>query len=178
MTDTQWPRYEVFVQERPERPHQHAGSVHAPDDEIALQNARDVFVRRPECTSLWVAPAAAITGATAQALAERSAEGVAAQADRGDHAFEVFAKVEQRGTLIHIGQVAASSAEAALAASRHLAAANGALVLWVVPSGRVTRSGENDVAPMFAPASTKVYRDQAYYHVQTMLQRMRRSRQP
>jgi len=177
MTDTQWPRYEVFVQERPGRPHQHAGSVHAPDDEIALQNARDVFVRRPECISLWVAPAAAITGVTAQELAERGAA-PEAQADGDDHAFEVFAKVEQRGTLIHIGQVAASSAAVALAASRRLADANGALVLWVVPSGRVTRSDEADVAPMFAPASTKAYRDQAFYHVQTALQRMRRSRQP
>ena len=46
MTDTQWPLYEVFEQERPGQPHRNAGAVHAPDPELALQNARDVFVRR------------------------------------------------------------------------------------------------------------------------------------
>jgi ring-1,2-phenylacetyl-CoA epoxidase subunit PaaB len=58
--DSQWPRYEVFKQDRPGRPHQNVGSVHAPDAELALQNARDVFARRPSCHSLWVVPAEVI----------------------------------------------------------------------------------------------------------------------
>jgi len=39
MTDTQWHRFEVFVQEKAGEPHQNVGAVHAPDEEIALQNA-------------------------------------------------------------------------------------------------------------------------------------------
>src|SRR5262245_16462431 len=69
LMDTQWPRYEVFEQERPDQPHHNAGAVHAPDAELALQNARDVFVRRPDCYSLWVAPASAIRSWTAEELA-------------------------------------------------------------------------------------------------------------
>lgn len=59
--DTQWPLWEVFIQTRPGQPHKHCGSVHAPDAEIALQNARDVYARRNEGTNLWVVPTVAIT---------------------------------------------------------------------------------------------------------------------
>ncbi|RMF54809.1 MAG: 1,2-phenylacetyl-CoA epoxidase subunit B [Calditrichaeota bacterium] len=63
-TDTQWPLWEVFVQEKQGAPHEHAGSVHAPDAEIALQNARDVYARRGRLLSIWVVPSAAITATT------------------------------------------------------------------------------------------------------------------
>lgn len=57
----QWPLWEVFTQAPGGKPHEHAGSVHAPDAEIALQNARDVYTRRGEAVSLWVVPSVAIT---------------------------------------------------------------------------------------------------------------------
>ncbi|MGE0555469.1 MAG: 1,2-phenylacetyl-CoA epoxidase subunit PaaB [Gemmatimonadales bacterium] len=56
----QWPLWEVFTQPPGGKPHEHAGSVHAPDAEIALQNARDVYTRRGEAVSLWVVQSAAI----------------------------------------------------------------------------------------------------------------------
>lgn len=62
--DTQWALWEVFTQEEPGAPHQHAGSVHAADAEQALQNARDVYARRNEAVNLWVVPSAAITAST------------------------------------------------------------------------------------------------------------------
>ena len=52
--DSQWPLWEVFVQEKSGAPHEHAGSLHAPDGEMALQNARDVYARRGEPASIWV----------------------------------------------------------------------------------------------------------------------------
>lgn len=55
--DTQWPLWEVFVQDKDGSPHVHAGSVHATDRELALQNARDTFARRGRLASLWVVPA-------------------------------------------------------------------------------------------------------------------------
>jgi ring-1,2-phenylacetyl-CoA epoxidase subunit PaaB len=57
----QWPLWEVFAQDQPAGPHVHSGSVHAPDAEMALQNARDVYARRGEALSLWVVPSTAIT---------------------------------------------------------------------------------------------------------------------
>ena len=44
--------------------HTHVGSVHAPDAEMALRNARDVYTRRQEGVSIWVVPAAAITASS------------------------------------------------------------------------------------------------------------------
>ena len=41
--------------------HVHAGSLHAPDAELAVRNARDVYTRRGEGVSIWVVPAEAIT---------------------------------------------------------------------------------------------------------------------
>jgi ring-1,2-phenylacetyl-CoA epoxidase subunit PaaB len=62
--DTQWPLWEVFVQEKSGAPHEHAGSVHAPDAELALQNARDAYARRGPVTSLWVVEARHISATT------------------------------------------------------------------------------------------------------------------
>ena len=57
VNDTQWPLWEVFIQSNPGIPHKHAGSLHAADEEMALQNARDVYSRRNEGISIWVVEA-------------------------------------------------------------------------------------------------------------------------
>ena len=62
--DTQWKLYEVFTQEKAGKPFEHAGSLRAPDDELALLNARDVYSRRNEAISIWVVPSSSITAST------------------------------------------------------------------------------------------------------------------
>ncbi len=59
--DEQWPLWEVFIAKKAGTAHKHVGSVHAPDEEMALQNARDVYTRRNEGKSIWVVPSAKIT---------------------------------------------------------------------------------------------------------------------
>lgn len=59
--ETQWPLWEVFTQKAAGEPHEHAGSVHAVDAEMALQNARDVYGRRGSVVSMWVVPSNVIT---------------------------------------------------------------------------------------------------------------------
>lgn len=44
--------------------HEHAGSVRAADDEMALQNARDVYARRFHPLSIWVVRTDDITSST------------------------------------------------------------------------------------------------------------------
>ncbi len=58
------PVWEVFTQKKDGEPHEHAGSVHAADAELALQNARDVYSRRNEAISIWVVPATAIVASS------------------------------------------------------------------------------------------------------------------
>lgn len=49
-----WPLWEVFVRQKRGLSHVHAGSLHAPDVETAIQHARDVYTRRMEGVSIWV----------------------------------------------------------------------------------------------------------------------------
>ena len=56
MTDKEWPLYEVFIRAKSGLSHRHAGSVHAPDDQMALDHARDTYTRRMEGVSIWVVP--------------------------------------------------------------------------------------------------------------------------
>lgn len=60
----EWPLWEVFIRSRQGLSHRHVGSLHAADAEMALSNARDVYTRRQEGTSIWVVPAAAITASS------------------------------------------------------------------------------------------------------------------
>jgi ring-1,2-phenylacetyl-CoA epoxidase subunit PaaB len=46
--------YEVFQQTREGEPMAHVGSLNAPNDEMAMQYARDIFSRRYEALRLWV----------------------------------------------------------------------------------------------------------------------------
>ena len=61
---SQGPLWEVFIQASPGIPHKHAGSVHAPDAEMALQNARDVYTRRKEGINIWVVEAKYVSAST------------------------------------------------------------------------------------------------------------------
>ncbi|WP_270935023.1 1,2-phenylacetyl-CoA epoxidase subunit PaaB [Falsiroseomonas oryzae] len=61
MPEANMPIWEVFIRARAGLAHRHAGSVHAPDAEMALQAARDTYTRRGEGLSIWVVPSAAIT---------------------------------------------------------------------------------------------------------------------
>ena len=56
-----WPMWEVFIRQRRGMSHVHSGSLHAPDAETAVQNARDVYTRRLEGVSIWVVPSTALT---------------------------------------------------------------------------------------------------------------------
>ena len=59
-----WPLWEVFIRSRQGLGHKHAGSLHAADAQMAIQNARDVYTRRQEGVSIWVVPAQAITASS------------------------------------------------------------------------------------------------------------------
>ena len=56
--------WEVFVRPRRGLSHQHVGSLHADDGELALQHARDLFTRREEGVSIWVVPSSAVVASS------------------------------------------------------------------------------------------------------------------
>ncbi|MEO6948718.1 MAG: 1,2-phenylacetyl-CoA epoxidase subunit PaaB [Ginsengibacter sp.] len=48
------PLWEVFIRSKQGLDHKHAGSLHAADAKMAIENARDVYTRRMEGVSIWV----------------------------------------------------------------------------------------------------------------------------
>ncbi|MFJ7141594.1 1,2-phenylacetyl-CoA epoxidase subunit PaaB [Pseudomonas protegens] len=61
---SEWTLYEVFVRSKHGLNHKHVGSVHAADDAMAMNNARDLYTRRSEGVSLWVVPSAQIAASS------------------------------------------------------------------------------------------------------------------
>ena len=164
--DTQWPRYEVFKQDSERKVHEAVGSVHAPDGEMALLAARNVFVRRPSAVSLWVAPAEGILSRTAEELA---ANPVVVPEGMGEtETFLVFTKTSQRRSMTfvrYVGEVVADTAVSALALAYHDPAfePEEVFVWWVVRDTAVFRSDPADVESYFDPARDKTYRQQSAY---------------
>ncbi|MEX1248007.1 MAG: hypothetical protein WEA61_05950 [Anaerolineales bacterium] len=170
MPDTQWPRFMVFQQSGEAEPLLHNGTVHAPDVEMALLNARDVFARRPEAVSMWVVPADAIYTQTREELAA----GLPADPATGQPAdYYVFAKFSEQTQCSYVGEVRAGSPQAAMRAAIEKFRGQDPLWWWVFPASVVVRSDAGEAGPMFAPARAKTFKDQAEYPVVTMMRQLR-----
>jgi ring-1,2-phenylacetyl-CoA epoxidase subunit PaaB len=61
MNRSEWPLWEIFIRSQHGLAHKHVGSLHAPDCEMAIKNARDVYTRRNEGVSIWVVKSEDIT---------------------------------------------------------------------------------------------------------------------
>lgn len=175
MKDTQWPRFQVFLQEKPGEPHQDVGSVHAPDAELALFNARDVFVRRPECASLWVVPAGEIFSKTAQELARWNPPPGSKGVSEGSlEPYYVFNKQRSAGTQTLVGVVEAASPEEALQLGvTRFSGQKPPFAWWVFPAGRITASDPQDTASLFSPALDKPFRLSTDFHTVSAMREIR-----
>src|SRR5574343_1058577 len=61
---SEWPLWEIFIRGQHGLNHRHVGSLHAPDADMAIRNARDVYTRRNEGVSIWVVKSAEITASS------------------------------------------------------------------------------------------------------------------
>ena len=66
----EWPLWEVFIRGQHGMSHRHVGSLHAPDAELAMRSARDVYTRRNEGVSIWVVPSHLISASEPDDKAE------------------------------------------------------------------------------------------------------------
>ena len=64
MSKREWPLWEIFIRGQHGLAHRHVGSLHAPDAEMAMKNARDVYTRRNEGLSIWILPSNEITASS------------------------------------------------------------------------------------------------------------------
>jgi ring-1,2-phenylacetyl-CoA epoxidase subunit PaaB len=174
VTDSQLPRYYVFKQDAVDDPLLNCGSIHAPDPELALMTARDVFVRRPACVSLWVVPARALLGRTAEEWTEAQPEPGWAEVTSPEP-FAVFVKWDHRGQHAYCGQLQADSAEQALARAWQQNQSRSPVAVWVAPMGAVVRSQDDDADSWFLPAKDKPYRHGSYYHTHSLMREIKAS---
>ena len=65
-----WPLWEVFIRSKQGLDHKHAGSLHAADSQMAIENARDVYTRRMEGVSIWVVESKYITASNPEEAGE------------------------------------------------------------------------------------------------------------
>jgi ring-1,2-phenylacetyl-CoA epoxidase subunit PaaB len=65
-----WPLWEVFIRSKQGLDHKHAGSLHAADAQMAIENARDVYTRRQEGVSIWVVESKYITASNPEEAGE------------------------------------------------------------------------------------------------------------
>ena len=69
-SDVAWPLWEVFIRSKQGLDHKHAGSLHAADAQMAIENARDVYTRRMEGVSIWVVESKYITASNPEEAGE------------------------------------------------------------------------------------------------------------
>jgi len=178
MADTQWPRFEVFSQDEKGAPHRNVGSVHAVDPEMALQNARDVFVRRPQTTSLWVVPAEKILAKSQQEISEDLDPKILVEDETGkSELYLVFQKVSQRPSMTFVvltGQVEAFSAADALSRALDQYGETESYIWWVCPEEAVVRSSNEDIESMFTQAHSKKYRMPQEYRLTLEMMELKR----
>ncbi len=162
----QWPRYEVFKQEREGAAFRNVGSVHAPDTEMALLAARDVFARRPACHSLWVVTAAAII---------THAEENSLPTEGSLQPYAVCAKQSNRQAMTYVDYLGRVEAQSPAEALRLAVSTFGGdhAVWWVFPEAAVTAS-EPDDAFDYAAATGKLFRLPNQYHTVATMRQMRR----
>jgi ring-1,2-phenylacetyl-CoA epoxidase subunit PaaB len=177
-SDTQWPRYQVFQQQREGAPHQDVGSVHAPDPELALYNARDVFVRRPNCVSLWIVPAPAIFSKTAEEIeAEMEDLREKASVQGKPKTYHIFSKTKSAGTATFHSSIAAASPESALLNTLEAQERKKtAFVWWVVPADQVHETSGEDIESMFSPALDKPFRLSTDFHTHSFMRDIKKGK--
>ena len=169
MGDTQWPRFYVFEKPVGKEAFILAGSVHAPDREMALLIARDNFARRPSRTAMWVVRDRAIHSWTLEQLAG----GFPDDPGGAPAAYEVFAKRNHKGVHVHRGRVTAGSPAGALVQAVEAFGDGKDLVWWLVPVEAFERSGEEDQTVLYESTPGKDFRHEREYPVRTMMMALR-----
>jgi 1,2-phenylacetyl-CoA epoxidase PaaB subunit len=139
---------------------------------MALQIARDVFVRRPECFSLWVAPADQILARSGEQWDEAARE---PEATDQTQQFLLFARPNQRDSHRYQQTIEAISAEEALTRFHELKPELARLGVWAVPREQIHGSEVGDEAAWFEPARLKAFRHGSFYHPDQLLRRLKSS---
>lgn len=157
-----WPRWEAFVRQNGGLVHVYSESVHAPDAETALLNARDTYLRRVEGVSLWVIPTDQMS------VWESDGEQPAIQdiAPRPSGLWEVFVRHRRGLAHVHAGSLSATGPGDAITKARQVyVTREEGISVWVCPSAAINAADPTEAAALFEPFADKDYRYPTYYEI-------------
>ena len=164
--DLLWHRWEVFVRQRGSLSHVYSESVHAPDVETAIQNARDTYFRRGEGVGIWVIPSEDLSVWEPEAADHTAADPVPEEATGPPELWEVFVRHRRGLNHLHAGSVPAAGPGAALDAGRALfVTRDEGVSVWTAPASSVHAADPDDAAELFDPFEDKEYRRAIYYTI-------------
>lgn len=162
LPDGGWPRWEAFVRQNGGLSHVYSESVHAPDAETALLNARDAYLRRVEGVSLWVIPADQVTVWESDGPKPPLVD----VAPRPSALWEVFVRHRRGLAHVHAGSIPATGPGDAIGKARKVYVTREVgISVWVTPSASVNAADPKDAAALFEPFSDKDYRYPTYYEI-------------
>lgn len=173
MPDTQWPRYYVFEQPDEQGPLIHAGSVHAPDREMALLTARDIFGRRPMRTTMWVVRDRNIFSKTREEIDQRNPLVREKKGEQTVKQFHVFIKTSHKGVCVRAGEVRGTDYEDAFEKAQTAFSEPKVLLWWIICDDDVIRTDPADDPVLYGSSPGKDYRHESHYPVRTMMMQLK-----
>jgi len=117
----QFETYEVFIQIRENRPYEHVGIMHAPNEEMALIFGKEQYSRRYTCTGIFVVRTDHVKITAFSENEENIYEHMDLNGIQdGGESFEIFHLKKRGKQHIHVGKVEAGDYEGALSVSANL----------------------------------------------------------
>ena len=164
----QFETYEAFVQVKEEKPLEHVGPVHAPNEEMAFLFAKEQYTRRGMfCHALCVVKTEHIqatefseNGISVYEAVDKSPSGEALEG------FEIFHLMKRGKQHKYIGHVEAKDFEDALAtAKKEYPSDKPVFNVWIIKSEHILSSEEDDV-DIWDTLKEKQYREATDYRAQ------------
>jgi len=161
----QLPTYEVFMQIKEGKPYEHAGIVHASDEDLAFVFAKEQYSRRGNtCTGMFVLPSASVYVSEVLGGSESvydTLKNVPLQPVEGE-SFEIFHLKKRGKQHIHKGKVLAKSVSEALLEAKEMYYESPCPNVWVTPSSSILFLSEKDKM-IWNTLHEKKYRDAIAY---------------
>ncbi len=164
----QFETYEAFIQVKDSKPFEHAGPVHAPNEEMAFLFAKEQYSRRGMfCSALCVVKTENVFSSEFTDDSRDIYDTIEAAAS-GDESesFEIFHLMKRGKQHKYVGDVMARDYEDAMAAAKsHYQGAKPVFNVWVCKNEHVLTSDEED-RDIWETLKDKKYRDAIDYRAQ------------
>lgn len=161
----QLPTFEVFLQIKEGKPFEHAGIVHAPDEDLAFVFAKEQYSRRGNtCTGMFVIPTQEVLITEVLAGNESVYDHLPTSAKiyAPEQSYEVFHLKKRGKQQVHKGRVVAVSSEDALHKAKELYYEHPCPNIWIAPTSAVSFSFEADKV-IWSTLHEKKYREAIAY---------------